>query len=479
MREITAFHPTHTTDCSSDFTSCQRGQATAHLPFPSSPSIPFPVSDHARIFAKANLDAASGASLEGHIPSPSTPVSPETGQPATAGRLVALDALRGFDMFWIVGAGAVIQSLDKMCGTPFTTALAFQFKHVHWKGLHCYDVIFPLFLFIIGISIVFSLDKALAAGGRAQVLARVLRRSVLLFALGVFYYGGFVKPWPNVQLGGVLPRIALCYLAAALIYTFIQSTRGLLAAAAALLIGYWALLTFVPFPDLSLHKPVVEEIAQRIGSDSPAAIAAAVPERVHGVYEEYRNLANYVDFLYMPGRKAQIYFINEGLLSTIPSIAISLFGAAAGLLLKNRQVPPLRKIAWLAGAGVALIVVGRIWAIEFPLIKRIWTSSFVVVATGWSALMLALFYYVVDVKQWRKWCQPFVWIGCNALTVYVAAQVLNFDTMAERFAGGDVQDFLDTHIASGCGDLVIDLTSLLIAVFFARFLYQRKIFLRV
>ncbi|EDY16583.1 conserved hypothetical protein [Chthoniobacter flavus Ellin428] len=437
------------------------------------------MSDHARIFAKANLDAASGASLEevAQIPSPNVPVSPETGQPA--GRLVSLDALRGFDMFWIVGAGAVIQSLDKMCRTPFTAGLAWQFKHVHWKGLHCYDVIFPLFLFIIGISIVFSLDKALATGGKAQVLTRVARRSVLLFALGVLYYGGFMKPWPNVQLGGVLPRIALCYLAAALIYTFIRSTRGLLAAAAALLIGYWALLAFVPFPDLQLRKPVVEEIAERIGSDSPAAIAAAVPERVHGLYEEYRNLANYVDFLYMPGRKAQFYFINEGLLSTIPSIALSLFGAVAGLLLKNQKVLPRRKIAWLVGAGVAFIVLGRVWAIDLPLIKRIWTSSFILVATGWSALMLALFYYIVDVKQWRKWCQPFIWIGCNALTVYVAAQVLNFDTMAERFAGGDVQDFFDTHIASGCGDLVIDLISLSIAIFFARFLYQRKIFLRV
>jgi predicted acyltransferase len=439
------------------------------------------VSDHARIFAKANLDAASGASIEEvtHIPSPGPQAPPKADQSATAGRLVSLDALRGFDMFWIVGAGAVIQSLDKMCGTPLTAAVAWQFKHVHWKGLHCYDVIFPLFLFIIGVSIVFSLDKALATGGKAQVLARVLRRSVLLFALGVFYYGGFMKPWPNVQLGGVLPRIALCYLAAALIYSFIRSTRGLLAVAAALLIGYWALLAFVPFPDLSLRKPVVEEIAQRIGSDSPAAVAAAVPERIHGVYEEYRNLANYVDFLYMPGRKAQVYFINEGLLSTIPSIALSLFGAVAGLLLKNHQVPPLRKIGWLVGAGVVFIVLGRVWAIDFPLIKRIWTSSFVLVATGWSALILALFYYIVDVKQWRKWCQPFVWIGCNALTVYVAAQVLNFDTLAERFAGADVQDFFDTHVASGCGDLVIDLISLCIALVFARFLYQRKIFLRV
>lgn len=475
--------PEATLSAGNRFASCPDGKATAHSalgnanPHPHPP----PVSDHARIFAKANLDAASGATLEEvtRLPVVTAPAPPEASPPASTGRLVSLDALRGFDMFWIVGAAGVIQSLDKMCGTPFTAALALQFKHVHWRGLHCFDVIFPLFLFIIGVSIVFSLDKALATGGRVPVLARVLRRSALLFALGVFYYGGFMKPWPNVQLGGVLPRIALCYLAAALIYTFIRSTRGLLVTAAALLIGYWALLTFVPFPDLRLQKTVVQEIAQRIGSDSPAAIAAAVPERVHGVYEETRNLANYVDFLYMPGRKAQLYYINEGLLSTIPSIAISLFGAVAGLLLKNQQVAPLRKIAWLVAAGVACIALGQIWAAQFPIIKRIWTSSFILVATGWSAFMLALFYYLVDVKQWRRWCQPFVWIGCNAITVYVAAQVMNFDTMAERFAGGGVQDFFDAHVAPGCGDFVIDVVSLLIAVFFARFLYQRKIFLRV
>jgi predicted acyltransferase len=302
---------------------------------------------------------------------------------------------------------------------------------------------------------------------------------VLLFAIGIFYYGGVSQSWPNVQIGGVLPRIALCYLGAALIYAFVRSERGLLAAAAALLIGYWALVTFVPFPDLKLEKPVVTEIAQRIGSDSPFAIAAAVPGRIHGTYEETRNLANYVDFLFLPGKKAQTYYINEGLLSTLPSIALSLFGAVAGLLLKNPKVPPSRKIAWLAGAGVAGILLGLLWSVQFPLIKRMWTSSFILVASGLSALLLALFYYIVDVKGFRRWCQPFVWIGCNALTVYVTAQVVSFKLVAARFAGGDVKNFFDTHVAAESGDLVIALVSLVLVFLFARFLYRRNIFLRV
>jgi predicted acyltransferase len=366
-----------------------------------------------------------------------------------------------------------------MSDNPVTNTLATQLKHMPWEGFHFYDLIFPLFLFIIGISIVFSLDKALAEGGRGRVLGRVFRRSALLFAIGVFYYGGVSQPWPNVQLGGVLPRIAFCYLGASLIYAFVRSERGLLAAAAGLLIGYWALMTFVSFPDLRLEKPVVDEIARRIGSDSPFAIAAAVPGRIHGIYEEPRNLSNYLDFLFLPGKKAQLYYINEGLLSTLPSIALSLFGAMAGMLLKNAQVAPRRKIVWLVAAGAVGIALGLLWSLQFPLIKRIWTSSFVLLASGLSALLLALFYYVVDVKEWRKWCQPFVWIGCNALTIYVAAQVVNFQLVAARFAGGDVKEFFDTHMAKGAGSLVIALVSLTLVVLFARFLYQRKIFLRV
>jgi predicted acyltransferase len=311
------------------------------------------------------------------------------------------------------------------------------------------------------------------------VLARVLRRSVLLLAIGVFYYGGVSQPWPNVQLGGVLPRIALCYLGAALIYTFVRNARGLLAVAAALLVGYWALMTFVPFPDLRLEKPVVEEIAGRIGSNSPFAIAAAVPGRIHATYEEGRNLCNYLDFLYLPGKKAQLYYINEGLLSTLPSIALSLFGAMAGLLLKNPRVSPSRKVVWLLAAGAAGVLLGLLWSAQFPLIKRIWTSSFVLLSSGLSALLLTVFYYIVDVKQYRKWCQPFVWIGCNALTIYVAAQVVSFQTVAARFAGGDVKEFFDTRVAPGFGSLVIALVSLALVVLFARFLYRRNIFLRV
>lgn len=399
--------------------------------------------------------------------------------PPDSGRLRSIDALRGFDMFWIVGAGAIVEALGKTSDNAVTTFLTMQLTHCEWEGFRFYDLIFPLFLFIVGISIVFSLDRALESGGRAGVFGRVIRRGLLLYALGVIYSGGLSRPWPHVQLSGVLCRIAACYVLAAFIYLFIRSPKGLAIAAVLLLVGYWALLTFVPIPDLPLKQDVVEETARSIGSDSPFAIAAAIPERVRGLYTEGRNLTNFVDFLFLPGRKANVYYLNEGLLSALPATALSLFGILAGLLLKDTSVAPAQKIVRLLVLGTASIVIGLLWSFQFPLIKRIWTSSFVLVASGLSAWMLALFYYLVDIRNWKLWCEPFVWIGCNALTVYLTARFVPFREIATRFVGGDVEIFMDTHIAEGFGSVVIAAMSLLLVVLFARFLYRRKIFIRV
>jgi predicted acyltransferase len=394
-------------------------------------------------------------------------------------RFVSVDALRGFDMFWIVGGAGVVHALDKMVGNETTTLLSTQFKHVEWEGFRFYDLIFPLFLFIVGVSMAFSLDRSLAERGRAATLARVLKRSLLLYALGVFYYGGLSKAWPDVQLAGVLQRIAACYLGAALVYAFVRSAGGLLTVAAALLFGYWALLAYVPFPDLKLDKATVEAIAQQIGSSSPSDIAASISQTIHGTYDEGRNLTNYIDFLYLPGKKANLYYINEGLLSTLPAIALPLFGALAGLLLKNPLIVPARKIAWLVVSGVAAIGLATLWSYEFPWIKRIWTSSFVLLTAGCSALLLAVFYWLVDVRRWRTWCQPFVWIGSNAITIYVVAQIVGFSALAARLVGGEVSRFLDAVVVRGFGNFGVSLVALFLALALTRFLYQRKIFLRV
>lgn len=393
-------------------------------------------------------------------------------------RIRSVDALRGFDMFWILGAGTLVKALGKMSDNDVTRFLTGQLTHVQWIGLVFYDLIFPLFLFLVGVSIVFSLDKALAKEGRGPVIKRIVSRSVLLFLFGVFYNGGLSHKWPDISLGGVLQRISLCYLAAALIYVWCSSRlKAIAGIAATLLVGYWALLTFVPFPDLRLEKATVEQIAKRIGSDDPAAIAAAVPERVSGVYEEGRNLTNYVDFRFLPGKKMSTYYINEGLLSTLPAIPICLFGIFAGRLLRS-GADERRKVALLLAAGVASVLLGSLWAVQFPVIKRIWTSSFILIASGYGSLMLALFYYIVDVRKWDRWCEPFVWIGMNPITLYLSGKFISYSQVSEMFVGGDVKAWFDAQ-AQGLGSLVIALTSLGLVFLLAWFLHRRRIFLRV
>ena len=407
-------------------------------------------------------------------------VPPATAAAAGPGaRLMSLDALRGFDMFWIIGATAISDALLKMKPSAVTTAIATQLQHVRWEGFHFYDLIFPLFLFIVGVSTVFSLGRHTAEAEKGPAVKRILLRGFVLYLLGIFYHGGLSERWPNIQFSGVLQRIAACYVAAALLFLFLR-LRPLIVTCVALLVGYWALLTYVPFPDLRFEASHIERLAVQVGSNSPSAIAAAVPERVRGVYEEGRNLTNYLDFRFLPGRKPiGRYYINEGLLSTLPAISITLCGIFAGLLLRSGSIDGRRKAAWLFGGGLIVLTLGLLWSLQFPLIKRIWSSSFCLTATGCSAMAMAVFHLVVDVWQARRWCQPFVWIGMNAITIYLAMNVLSFSRIAERLVGGDVKSFLDVQVAAGLGALVVALVSLALAVGLTCFLHRRRIFLRV
>lgn len=422
---------------------------------------------------------------------------------ATTGRrLVSLDALRGFDMFWIIGAGALVGALNRMGQTPATKAIGAQLQHAPWEGFRFYDLVFPLFVFIVGVSMVFSLGRLIEEAGRKAALLRILRRTVVLYLLGIFYYGGVICNWPEVRLLGVLQRIALAYMGAGFLFCFLKGRAKALAVVwVGLLVGYWALLTFAPIRDIQLTNDHLAALASDVGDetaadlfhaggnwsivkDSAAWAAArkmyfATEERVSGVYDQGRNVADHFDFLYLPGWKADTFNDPEGLLSTIPAVATCLLGALAGLLLQARGIAKKRKALLLAAAGVALVGLGWTWGISFPVVKKIWTSSFVLVAGGYSLLLLAAFYQVVEVWEKRRWCQPFVWMGMNAITIYLVVNIINFRILASHFAGGDVSDFLDEHVAKGCGDLAVALVSLALAFLLVWFLHRRKIYLRV
>jgi predicted acyltransferase len=415
-------------------------------------------------------------------------------------RLMSVDALRGFDMFWIIGADALVRALKNMSPNFVTTTLATQLEHVEWAGLHFYDLIFPLFVFIVGVSLVFSLRRARQEEGRAGALRRVFRRSLLLFALALFYSGGLTDPWPNIRLLGVLNRIALCYFFAGLIFCFFNP-RAMAAICAGLLVGYWALMTFVPIRDIQLENEHLARLAADTGDLKTAALfkgttnlstlknspgwAAAqkmfdgTTKTVTGKFEKGLNLANHLDFQFLPGKKWDVFWDPEGLLSTLPAIATCLLGVFAGLLLMNPNVADERKVAILFGAGAIAIATGLLWSMQFPIVKKIWSSSFVLVAGGCSALLLAGFFLVVDVWQKRTWCQPFVWIGMNSITIYVASNLLGgFRRVGARLAGGDLKNGLETF-APGAGELLVAIVGLALAFAFVHFLYRRKIFLRL
>src|SRR5438093_3299952 len=289
-------------------------------------------------------------------------------------RLRSVDALRGFDMFWIIGAEDLVHGLNKISNNDVARVMAEQLDHEDWDGFHFYDLIFPLFVFIAGVSLVFSLSKTIETAGRAAALGRIFRRSTLLFALAIIYSGGFSHDWPDIRLLGVLNRIALCYLFAGLRFCFFR-LKGMLAICASLLIGYWALMTFVPFPDVRPVPGSPLTIAKETGFTNVTQLNLASTNVISGTFIKGVNLANYLDQKYLPGKKWDGTWDPEGFLSTMPAVATCLLGVFAGLLLRNNRIEQRWKVHCLLFAGLAGVVLGHVWGFQFPIIKKIWTSS--------------------------------------------------------------------------------------------------------
>ena len=412
--------------------------------------------------------------------SSSAPASASPAPQPAPQRLVSLDALRGFDMFWILGADALVTALSEVNGSPVAKFFAGQLDHRAWEGFTFYDLIFPLFVFISGASLVYSLSKQIEQHGRGAAAKRVLIRGALLFIIGIFYSGGFTNPWPDMRLLGVLPRIALAYTGAGLLFCFLKP-RALVAAFVAILVGYWALLSFVPIRDLPLDRAA---LAAKLGTPKPTeaqvrAAFDATTTRVTGRFEPGLNLTNHLDFQYLPGRKYDTYYDPEGYLSTLPAIATCLMGVFAGLLMRRTDFADAQKLRALLLAGAVAVALGWVWHLQFPVIKKIWTSSYVLVAGGYSLWFLAAFFYIVDIRGWRSWCVPFLWIGMNPITLYLANNIIKFRLLAQRFVGGDIKTWLDTTIGAGAGQGLLALVGLTLMFILARFLYQRQIFLRV
>ena len=378
------------------------------------------------------------------LPNPSPEITTKAKTPATAGRVASIDALRGFDMFWITGGDALVYHFSRAVPTAFSVALAAQFEHVKWEGFHCEDLIFPLFVFIVGLVLPFSLTRRLEAGAkRRDLYVHAFRRLFLLFFFGLLANNLLDLNFHDLRILGVLQRISIAYFFATLLVMNFK-VRGQAIATAAILLGYWALMAWVPVPGFG-----------------------------HGNYTMQGNLAAYLDQRFLP-RPFCCYDFgdNEGIISNLPAIASCMLGALAGHWLRTPHSQK-RKLVGLVVAGVVSLGAGQLWSLAFPIIKNVWSSSFVLFAGGWSLLLLALFYLIIDIWGYSKWAFFFTVIGMNSITIYLARHFFDFGEMAMAFTHGFVQ-YLGVW-----KPFAIELGSLLVGWLFLYYLYKRKIFLRV
>ena len=356
---------------------------------------------------------------------------------SSAGRVAAIDALRGFDMFWIIGGASVFAALAEVWPNSMTLGLQRQFEHVRWEGCHVYDLIFPLFLFLIGAVLPFSLKRRQGQGEHlGRVYLHFLKRSLVLIVLGAIPSRVLSFKWP--AFGGVLAHIGLCYLPAAILVRHTGwRTRGVVVGT--WLVGYWLACLLIPVPDYGA-----------------------------GVFTQQGSLPSWIDHHVMPGRLE-----NEGPCSVPAGVVLILCGSLAGEWLRSDRSGG-RKAAGLAAAGLGAVVLGWVWSLSFPMIKKvIWSSSYVTFALGWSLLLLALFYWLIDVKGYRRWAFFWTVIGTNAITIYFLQTIVNFRDIARCLLVG-----LD-HSSGAWGPLVLALGVVATKWLVLWYLYRHKIFLKL
>lgn len=363
-------------------------------------------------------------------------------------RLLSLDALRGFDMFWITGGQRIIHALAILTGWPMFKWLHLQMDHVKWEGFAFYDLIFPLFLFLAGVSMPFSFGKRLSRGdSKASIYRHAFIRMAMLIILGMLYNRILNLDMEHLRFASVLGRIGIAWFFAAIIFLN-TSLRWQVVWFWGLLIAYYLMMQFIPVPGFGA-----------------------------GVLTPEGNLEGYIDRLFLPGTLFMKTMEPEGILSTIPSVSTALLGVFAGTLLRsnNTNLSKVRKGLILIGAGIVFLALGQLWGLFFPIIKKLWTSSFTLYAGGWSLLLLGIFYLIIDAWGLKKWTFFFVVIGLNPITIYlVQYKIINFNTMRDFFFGGFMR-ISPESIAPLIGSI-----GYVAGVWvFLYILYKKKIFLKV
>lgn len=361
-------------------------------------------------------------------------------------RLDSLDVIRGFDMFFIMGGSSLLMALHTLLPNAFTETIAQHMSHVSWHGFSFFDMIFPLFLFIAGISFPFSFAKKTSNGiSNKSIYLDIFRRGMMLVLLGLLYNGILQFNFESFRYASVLGRIGFAWMFAALIYVRV-SKKMRTTLIFTILILYWILIAFCPNPQIAGHD----------------------------VFSMNGWIGGYIDRLYLPG---QLYFTvhdPEGLLGIIPAIATALLGMSAGDIVKSANISPNQKTIYMSILGIILIAIGLFCDQFFPINKHMWSSSFVCLVGGISFLLFALFYFIIDVKGIKHFTMFFKVIGMNSITIYLAQCFINFAGISSFFLGG-----IQSMFSESSQPFISALGYILVSWLFLYFLYKNKIFLKV
>ena len=375
--------------------------------------------------------------------------STETKSPirtATKERLLSLDTLRGFDMAMLLGGGAIIIALAELTGWNWMEALATQQHHVEWEGFRFYDLIFPLFMFISGVAIPYAINSKVEKGvAKSKLLKKIFYRLLALIALGILYNGATQRGFTNLRYVGVLAQIGFGYFFAALIFLYSRNIRTCIFWLLGIMSGVAILQLFIPVPGYGA-----------------------------GTFESATTINAWLDQLLIPGRLYDKVFDPEGVLCIVSAITITLMGALAGYLLRGAGKASAKKALYIALAGVGAIVIAQLLSPYYPIIKKMWTVTYVLKAAGVSALMLSLFYYVIDVKGSLNWTLFFRVFGMNSITIYMGSRIIDFGDISRFFL-----NWTSVHINEQWGALFIAIGVLVIEWALLYYLYKKKIFLRV
>lgn len=395
---------------------------------------------------------------------------PQKGQ-----RLSSLDALRGFDMFWITGGHALMVAVAAYCASSFPflqEKVIPQMTHVQWHGFVFEDLIFPLFIFLAGVSVSFSLSRRNEKNiPKKSILLQSARRALVLIVLGCVYNGMLNFPgWGNIRYGSVLGHIGIAYFFAVVIYLF-ADLRHRIIWTVGILLGYYAALRFI-----------------------------TIPGHVMGDFTLQGNVASYIDRFFLPGR---LYHEGvhdpEGIFNAVPAVASCLLGTLTGDFLRSEKIKKIKKAAGMLVAGMIAIVLAKLWnsgfhlhenffnpfiipvdetvignPLSFPINKNLWTSSFVLHTTGWSLVLFSGFYFFIDICKLRWAAFFFIVIGANPIAIYMAQRLVNFNAIKDNIFGGFIKwcpDQYQSIVAAVC----FILTWWIILLF----CYRKKIFLKV